>query len=169
MSYPAPWQSWQGNGGQQILASHADRERAVDVLKAGFTEGRLRQDELEKRVARAYAARTVGELTLLVADLPQGPTPLPAAAVPMLPRMVPAAPPAMNGKAVGSFVCGLATVVTLGATAVPALVLGHLARGEIRSRGEGGDGLAVAGLVLGWMSVAGWAMFLLFLMTLVGA
>jgi hypothetical protein len=55
-----------------MLASHADRERAVDVLRAGFSEGRLQQPEFEKRVARAYEARTVGELSLLVADLPQG-------------------------------------------------------------------------------------------------
>jgi len=34
-----------------MLAATADRERAVDVLRAGFAEGRLQEDELEKRVA----------------------------------------------------------------------------------------------------------------------
>jgi DUF1707 SHOCT-like domain len=57
------------------LAANADRERAVDVLRAGFTEGRLTQDELDERVAKVYAARTYGELGALVADLPAGVAP----------------------------------------------------------------------------------------------
>ena len=59
------------------LASSADRERAVGVLRAGFTEGRLTQDELNDRVAQAYAARTYGQLWALTADLPAGPLPCP--------------------------------------------------------------------------------------------
>ena len=55
------------------LAASADRERAVGVLRAGFTEGRLSQDELDDRVGRAYSARTYGELWTLTADLPAGP------------------------------------------------------------------------------------------------
>ena len=35
------------------LAANADRERTVGVLRAGFTEGRLSQEELDDRVARA--------------------------------------------------------------------------------------------------------------------
>src|SRR5688572_3558720 len=63
-----PPQPGYGDNGHSMLASHADRERAVDVLRAGFGEGRMEQTEFEKRVARAYAARTVGELALLVSD-----------------------------------------------------------------------------------------------------
>jgi len=59
------------------LASSADRERAVGVLRAGFTEGRLTQDELNERVAQAYAARTYGQLWVLTADLPSGALPYP--------------------------------------------------------------------------------------------
>ncbi|MBC9728979.1 DUF1707 and DUF4190 domain-containing protein [Streptomyces sp. TRM68367] len=137
-----------------MLASHADRERAVDVLRAGFGEGRLEQDEFEKRVARAYAARTVGELAHIVADLPQGPVPQPSA----VPRtFLPAPRPQTNGKAVGAAVCGLLCVPTFGLTGIPAIVLGHSARSEMRRTGETGDGLALTGLVLGWMSTAGWA------------
>ncbi|EGX59549.1 hypothetical protein SZN_12488 [Streptomyces zinciresistens K42] len=154
-----------------MLASHADRERTVDVLRAGFGEGRLEQPEFEKRVARAYRARTVGELALLVADLPQGPVPLPAPVVPMpvpVPRtFLPVAQPPTNGKAVGSAVCGVLCLVSLGLTGIPAVVLGHAARSEIRRTGEGGDGLALTGLVLGWLSTAGWA--LLIMLTIVAA
>jgi len=59
------------------LAANADRERAVGVLRAGFTEGRLTQDELDERVAQAYAARTYGQLWALTADLPAGALPYP--------------------------------------------------------------------------------------------
>ncbi len=38
------------------LAANADRERAIDVLKAGFAEGRLTKAEYDDRVARVYAS-----------------------------------------------------------------------------------------------------------------
>ncbi|CAM5668274.1 hypothetical protein SALBM217S_07727 [Streptomyces griseoloalbus] len=41
------------------------------------------------------------------------------------------------------------------------MVLGHAARSEIRRSGEAGDGLALTGLVLGWLSTAGWALVVL--------
>ncbi|MFH0516598.1 DUF1707 and DUF4190 domain-containing protein [Streptomyces sp. M41] len=173
-----PWQSWQGSGVPQpgqgggvpqrwagpgapsMLASHADRERAVDVLRAGYGEGRLEKPEFEQRVARAYAARTVGELALLVADLPLGPMPQPAAVTPV-PRTFLASPrPPTNSKAVGSAVCGVLCLVSFGLTGIPAVVLGHAARSEIRRSGETGDTLALTGLVLGWLSTAGWAILL---------
>jgi len=59
------------------LAGSADRERTIGVLRAGFTEGRLTQDELDDRIARAYAARTYRDLWALTADLPAGPLPYP--------------------------------------------------------------------------------------------
>ncbi|OIJ67577.1 hypothetical protein WN71_013170 [Streptomyces mangrovisoli] len=161
---PGPVQPWAGQGGPpaapSMLASHADRERAVDVLRAGYGEGRLEQPEFEKRVARAYAARTVGELAHIVADLPQGPVPVtvPLAVVPGTFRPQPV--PTTNGKAVGAFVCGLLCVPTGGLTAIPAVVLGHTARSEIRHGAEAGDGLAVTGLVLGWMAIGFWALLL---------
>ena len=73
------------------LAGNADRERAVGVLRAAFTEGRLTQDELDDRVARAYAARTYGDLWTLIADLPAGPLPYPGG-VPYQ-QATPAVPP----------------------------------------------------------------------------
>ncbi|MBO4253039.1 DUF1707 domain-containing protein [Streptomyces griseorubiginosus] len=173
VSQPTPWQPWQSGQGvpqpwqphttSSMLASHADRERAVDVLRAGYGEGRLEHSEFEKRVARAYAARTVGELALLVGDLPTGPVPQPAPlmAVPPVPRtFLPTARPQTNGKAVGAAVCGLLCVPTLGLTGIPAVILGHTARAEIERTGETGEGLAMTGLVLGWLSTAGWALVL---------
>ncbi|MFE0249552.1 DUF1707 and DUF4190 domain-containing protein [Streptomyces sp. NPDC059010] len=163
---PQPWQGgaapqpWSGPGAPAMLASHADRERAVDVLRAGFGEGRLEQPEFEKRVAQAYAARTVGELALLVADLPQGPVPQPAPVTPVPRTFLPVSRPQTNGKAIGSAVCGVLCLVSFGLTGIPAVVLGHSARSEIRRTGEGGDALAMTGLVLGWLSTAAWAVLL---------
>ncbi|WP_405732771.1 DUF1707 and DUF4190 domain-containing protein [Streptomyces sp. NBC_00028] len=170
MTQPS-WQPWQGSGvpqpwqgGSSMLASHADRERAVDVLRAGFGEGRLEQAEFDKRVGRAYAARTVGELALLVADLPLGPLPHPAPVAPV-PRTFQAVPgPRINGKAVGAAVCGLLCLPTFGLMGLPAVVLGHAARSEIQRSREAGDGLALTGLVLGWLSVGGWALVLTLLL-----
>lgn len=161
MSYPSPWQGkpLQGPAGPPMLASHADRERAVDVLRAGYGEGRLDHPEFEKRVARAYQARTVADLAVLVADLPQGPVPQAMAAMGAVPRtFLPAPRPRTNGKAVASMVCGILCVVSGGVTGIPAVVLGHMAQSEIRRTGEGGDGFALAGLILGWMSVAAWVL-----------
>lgn len=149
-----------------MLASHADRERAVDVLRAGYGEGRLEKAEFDRRVARAYAARTVGELGLLVADLPAGPVPQQAALGPVPGTFLPAPPRPTNGKAVGAVVCGGLTVFTGGLTAIPAVVLGHTARAEIRRTGEAGDGMALTGLVLGWLSVAGWTLLMAGLLVL---
>ncbi|MEU6255184.1 DUF1707 and DUF4190 domain-containing protein [Streptomyces sp. NPDC047043] len=167
---PQPWetavppaqdfgQSWQGQSAPAMLASHADRERAVDVLRAGYGEGRLEHAEFEKRVARAYTARTVGELALLVADLPQGPVPVTRPVPPVPATFLPAVAPT-NGKAVGSMVCGVLTLFTAGLTGIPAVILGHTARSEMQRSGERGEGLAMTGLVLGWMSVAGWALII---------
>ncbi|WP_037782707.1 MULTISPECIES: DUF1707 and DUF4190 domain-containing protein [Streptomyces] len=146
-----------------MLASHADRERAVDVLRAGYGEGRLQHDEFEKRVSRAYAARTVGELALLVSDLPTGPVPQPAAAAPVPQTFLPVRRQT-NAKAIGAAVCGLLCLPTMGLTGIPAVILGHASRNEMERTGEGGDGLALTGLVLGWLSTAGWALVLTLLL-----
>ncbi|MFG2208417.1 DUF1707 and DUF4190 domain-containing protein [Streptomyces sp. NPDC048638] len=151
-----------------MRASHADRERAVDVLKAGFAEGRLQQPEYEQRMGRAYQAQTHAELQMLVADLPQGPVPqaqfaprpgVPATFMPM-PMQMPM-PVHTNSSATGALICGILMPMTWGATSIPAVILGHKARAEIRRTGERGDGQAIAGIVLGWLGIGGWALFLL--------
>jgi ferric-dicitrate binding protein FerR (iron transport regulator) len=53
-----------------LRASDLDRERAVEFLKAHYTEGRLAEDELAWRTEAAYRAAGLGELDRLTADLP---------------------------------------------------------------------------------------------------
>jgi Domain of unknown function (DUF4190)/Domain of unknown function (DUF1707) len=138
-------------GDGRLRASTADRERAVDVLKAGFAEGRLTKDEYDDRVALAYSARTYADLSMVTGDLPGGQMVAPYGA-PYMPY-VPVAR-RTNGLAVASLVCGLAQPLTAGLTMLPAVILGHVARSQIRRTGEDGKGLATAGLVLGWVGIA---------------
>ncbi|GAA5156802.1 hypothetical protein GCM10023340_45610 [Nocardioides marinquilinus] len=53
----------------ELRASDADRERIVAALADAFADGRLTHDELDARTTSATAARTLGELPRLVADL----------------------------------------------------------------------------------------------------
>ena len=64
--------SLEGLGGHtpDIRASDAEREYVVDVLRAHCSEGRIDLDEFSERINRVYAARTIGELNEITADLP---------------------------------------------------------------------------------------------------
>jgi hypothetical protein len=60
------------------------------------------------------------------------------------------ASPATNGMAIAALICslvGFATCITFPVGAI----LGHIARRQIRERGEGGDGMALAGIIVGWI------------------
>ena len=145
-----------------MLAAAADRERTIDVLKAAFGEGRLSKEEFDSRSARVLAARTYADLAAVVNDLPAGPAGPVGPVMPYHPYYPQVAPlPPTNGLALGSMICGIAEIFTLGLAAIPAVILGHLARSQIRQTGERGDGMAVAGLVLGYLAIAGWALVIL--------
>ncbi|NBM21220.1 DUF1707 domain-containing protein [Streptomyces sp. GC420] len=151
-----------------MRASDADRERAVDVLRAAYGEGRLSKSEHDHRVGAVYRAATYGELVRLVGDLPHGPLPFAPgpAAVPQ--AFLPPPPRPTNGSASGALVCGLLTMVTGGLTGVPAVILGHKARAEIRRTGEDGDGMAIAGLAMGWLAIGGWTLLILLFVLMSG-
>ena len=78
-----------------MRTSTADRERAVDVLKAAFAEGRLDQAEYADRVGQVYTSRTYAELAALTSDLPVGPlgNMPPVAYLPPVPYQAMLAPP----------------------------------------------------------------------------
>ncbi|HJY65169.1 MAG TPA: DUF1707 domain-containing protein, partial [Streptosporangiaceae bacterium] len=64
-----PWDP----GTVRFLASDADRERTVDVLKTAFVYGTLTRDELTLRTGWALTARTYAELAGVTAGLTPGP------------------------------------------------------------------------------------------------
>lgn len=57
----------------ELRASHADRDRAVEILRIAAGDGRLTPEELDERIETALAARTYRELAELTADLPAAP------------------------------------------------------------------------------------------------
>ena len=131
----------------QMLASTADRDRAIGVLKSAFVEGRLTKDELELRVGQVLTARLFPDIMAITYDLPVGPFGrLPA-------HPVTRALPRINRLAVAALVCAAAAPCTLGVSGVPAIVLGHMARRRVRRTGERGAAEATRALVVGWLAV----------------
>lgn len=162
-----------------MLAGNADRDRAGDVLKAAYAEGRLTKDEHDYRLGRALAARTVEELQQLTSDVPNGPSAVPptfqqpSSQDQLVPYQAqPVAPYAFprrrhNSTATAALVCGIGAPVLSMLTApfvygldapyffwlgaAPGVFLGHKARVEVRRTGERGEGSAMAGLVLSYV------------------
>ena len=89
----------------RVRASHADRERAVEVLKAAFVQGRLDKHEFDARVGQAFASRTYLELAAVTADIPPGPIP----AKPIPARPLPARPEGNRGVRSGLAVIAVGT------------------------------------------------------------
>jgi hypothetical protein len=56
-----------------------------------------------------------------------------------------------NGMAIASMVLGILWLYWIGS--ILALVFGYIALSQIRQRGEGGRGMAIAGVVLAWIGI----------------
>jgi ABC-type Fe3+ transport system permease subunit len=69
-------------------------------------------------------------------------------------------PASTNSLARASLVLGVAEFFTMGLTAIPAIICGHMAKKEMRQTGQRGDGLATSGLVLGYMAVIFWGILI---------
>jgi Domain of unknown function (DUF1707) len=61
----------------RLRASHGDRDRVIETLKAAYVHGCLTKDEFDARVSQTLASRTHAELALVTADLPAGLTAAP--------------------------------------------------------------------------------------------
>lgn len=57
-------------GRSLVRASDAERNQTIEILAAACAEGRLSLEEYSERSEAALAARTVGDLTAMTADLP---------------------------------------------------------------------------------------------------
>ena len=64
------------------------------------------------------------------------------------------APRRTNQLAIAALVCAIGQVFFWFLTGIAAIVLGHMARRQIRETGEEGDGMALAALILGYIGVA---------------
>jgi hypothetical protein len=136
-----------------MRATDADREDVRVILADAHAEGRLSWEEFDARSSALLDARTYDQLAAITADLP---------------NRIPASPPQVyqpgspipgtvqvSGTAVAALACGIAQFFgfwLLGT--IPAIVLGHKARRQIRRTGEAGARMALAGLVLGYVGLA---------------
>jgi Domain of unknown function (DUF4190)/Domain of unknown function (DUF1707) len=137
-----------GNPGW-MRASDNDRSRVQTVLNDAYAEGRITREEWEERSTALAGPVTHADLARLTGDL----VPLPAQ--PSRPGyQLPTAPQAStNGMAIASCVCGIGQLVGGPIAGIAAVVLGHQARRQIRETGEQGDGLAMTGLILGYIGL----------------
>ena len=114
----------------RLRASAADREQAIEALKAAFVQDRITKDELDQRIGKALASRTYDDLDVLTADIPVG-----------LPRAQPAEPArgSTDGKKLirraSAAAAGTGFVMTEAALAAlphyPVSALGALAAGSV--------------------------------------
>jgi hypothetical protein len=149
-----------------IRATDADRENVRTILQDAHAEGRLDWQEFDARTTALLNAKTYDELAALTADLPSR---IPAAP-PQVYQPVTGVPGASNGLAVAALVCGVAQFFgfwLLGT--IPAIVLGHMARKQIRQTGQQGDGMATAGIILGYIGVAFTVLFVIVILVIVSA
>jgi type II secretory pathway pseudopilin PulG len=128
-------------------------------ISARFSNSRM---EMEKEERMAFCAACGNSLTegerfcrVCGRDSTSGAPPAQAAGAPTTPA-APVIPAKTSGKAIASLLCGLLFFIPF--LFVVAIVLGHLALSEMkRSAGRlKGEGLAIAGLVLGY----GWVIFI---------
>lgn len=150
-----------------MRASSADRERAIDVLKAAFAEGRLDQNEYADRVGLVYSSRTYADLASLTGDLPAGPLGMlpaapgqfvPGSAVAPIQPGAPAVPRPQRGLrpndlALAAFFFALGAVVTDGLTAPVAAVLAVMASVWAWRTGQRIASVATAAVLLACLSV----------------
>ncbi len=131
-----------------LRASDADREATVERLRVAGMEGRLDSDELEDRIASAYAARWYSELEALTLDV----TPPPARLDPT-PMVFVRPQRRVNGLAIVALVCGVMWMGWLGSLA--AVIMGHMALGQIARSGgaQTGRAAALAGLAIGYFGL----------------
>jgi Domain of unknown function (DUF4190)/DUF1707 SHOCT-like domain len=132
-----------------MRVSDTDRENVRQILLQAHTEGRLSWEDFDARTTALLNAQTYDQLAALTADLPSR--------IPMTPPQVyqpVGVPRQTNGLAVASLACGIGQVLVWFFGGVAAIILGHMAIRQIRRTGEDGSGMAVAGLVLGYIGVA---------------
>jgi hypothetical protein len=133
----------------QLRTSHAEREQAIDVLKAAFVQGRLTKDEFDLRVSQVFASRTYADLGALTADIPAGVTSArpPAERVREPGKMLSFRTAARVGAVGASPSVASAAVVMMQSSGVPAVVGVLLV---------GATGLLVAGLLTVLLMFLSW-------------
>jgi hypothetical protein len=134
-----------------LRASDSDREAAVDRLRTAAMEGRIDSEELESRIQSAYASTFCSELERLTSDVTP-PAPVFTQTV-ARPEFVHRASRSTNGFAVASLICAAVWFLWVGSAL--GVVFGHIALRQIKADpgNQSGRGLAIAGLVVGYLAL----------------
>ena len=156
--------------------SDADRANVQAILNRAYAEGPAQPAGFQARAAQVAGAATNDQLSQLTGRSGAPPPPPAApgwgAPPPGAPgwgrrrraRRAGEAPPPgyvpmpypprpTNQLAIAALVCGCAQLFFSLLTGIPAVILGHIARRQIRETGENGDGMALAGLILGYVGI----------------
>lgn len=143
-------------------------------LQAKIRVGEVARDALVWRDGMAdwTAANAMDELASAMREMAPGGSLYapPAAAVPGgYPPLASTRP--TSGLAIASLVCGIIGLTScMFIPGIPAIICGHMAMGRTHpvTGNQGGRGLAIAGLVMGYLCVAGLAIFAIYFFTLFG-
>lgn len=103
----------------------------------------------------------------------QEPTAPPAYAAPAAPvyQAAPAAPAASaptNTLAVVSMISSIVGWFSFGVLCIVGVVLGHMSLKQLKTSGEGGRGMALTGLIVGYIGLAGWIIGLIIFVIFIG-
>ena len=74
--------------------------------------------------------------------------------------------PPTNSMALIAMISSIVGFFSFGVLAVLGVVLGHISLSQIRRTGEGGRGLGITALVVGYIAIAGYLIALLFVLLL---
>ena len=129
-----------------MRATDEDRDKVHAVLQNAYADGRLTWEEFDTRSSALIEAKTYDQLSALTTDLRR-----PVPYQPQYPQRLIGVPSRTNGLAGVSLGFGIGQILLPILGALVAIVCGHVARSQIRRTGEQGDGLAVAGMVLGYI------------------
>jgi hypothetical protein len=139
-----------------------------ETVREGLRSGRFLATDLGWREGMA-TWQPLSQFAEFTADMPAGavspppPTP-PATLATALPVTTPAAIPKTEPLAIWSLVLSLVGLFCCGfVLGVPGIVCGHLALSKIRKEPAlQGRGLAIAGLVIGYVAVGFWLLWIIF-------
>jgi Domain of unknown function (DUF1707)/Domain of unknown function (DUF4190) len=131
-----------------MRATDADRDKVHSVLQSAYADGRLTWDEFDARSSALIEAKTYDQLSALTVDLRR-----PVPYQPQYPQLYAGVRSRTNGLAGVSLGFGIGQFVLPVLGALIAIICGHVARAQIRRTGEQGDGLALTGLVLGYLGI----------------
>jgi hypothetical protein len=137
-----------GNCGAVLNPDEMPLEAAIESAEEVLVE------EPEETVVEESFDETLPEQDFSLDELPVTPPPPPPPPPP--PRYTPAPSVPTSGLAIASLILGIGGLTLLPLFgSILALIFGYMARNDIRQRPDKvtGEGLAIAGIVMGWIAV----------------